>query len=394
MGRLCHSLLLLSSRTTQPSPEYDIQLCDEISQLTDEIRVLREAVDDLRCDVQWLCNNMERVACPRGPCEGDTQLSQGVLPTQQEIDGQPLREEVVDHRVQSVRFEMDTILAGDCVTGMQAMPAESVDLIFADPPVNIGYEYDQYDDSRSTGEYLAWTRQWTAEAIRCLKPTGTMWVAIGDEYAAEMKTILHDNKLTIRNWVIWYYTFGVNTKAKFSRSHAHLLYMVKDSRSFTFNDSQIRVPSARQLDGDERADPDGRIPDDTWILRPQDIPESFQPDEDTWHVRRVNGTFRERQGWHTCQMPEQILARIIRACSNAGDTILDPFVGSGTTPAVAKKLGRRFIGFELSVDYAHRAQQRVDPVREGDSIEGSDEPLTRESRRSSRPYDSRQQRLW
>jgi site-specific DNA-methyltransferase (adenine-specific) len=365
-------------------------LHDAIWRLTDELRVLRESVDDLREDVQWLCNSA-----------ADLQFSESrpyvvqqsaAAPTPDKVVGQPT---AITRGVQDVRHGLNAILAGDCITGMQELPDGIVDLVFADPPFNIDYEYDQYDDSRSPAEYLEWTRRWTTEAIRVLKPTGAMWVAIGDEYAAEVKTILQQQRLVCRNWVIWYYTFGVNCRTKFSRSHAHLLYMVRNGRDFTFNDGDIRVRSARQLEGDERAGPGGRVPDDTWILRPQALPEAFQPDEDTWHVRRVNGTFRERQGWHTCQMPEQILARIIRTCSNARDIVLDPFTGSGTTPAVAKKLGRQFIGFELSEDYASRARDRVDGVSEGDAIAGTDEPFVRESsRRASRRSDPRQQDLW
>jgi site-specific DNA-methyltransferase (adenine-specific) len=189
----------------------------------------------------------------------------------------------------------------------------------------------------------------------------------------------HEHGLSCRNWVIWYYTFGVNCTRKFSRSHAHLLYFVKDPGAFTFNadDPSIRVPSARQLVyGDKRANPRGRLPDDTWVLRPQDIPESFGGDEDTWYFPRVNGTFKERAGWHGCQMPEQLLGRIVRACSNVGDVVLDPFAGSGTTLAVAKKLDRRFLGFELSEDYALRAGDRLEAVRPGDPLVGAENPLT------------------
>ena len=177
-------------------------------------------------------------------------------------------------------------------------------------------------------------------------------------------------KLTCRSWVIWYYTFGVNCKAKFSRSHAHLFHFVKDPKEFTFNaDSPaLRVPSARQLVyGDKRANPNGRLPDDTWILRPQDLPESFQPLEDTWYFPRVCGTFKERAGWHGCQMPEQLLGRIIEACSQPGELVLDPFGGSGTTLAVAKKLGRRYLGFELSKQYAEQAQERLQGHQAGRS---------------------------
>jgi site-specific DNA-methyltransferase (adenine-specific) len=178
-----------------------------------------------------------------------------------------------------------------------------------------------------------------------------------------------DLGLVCRSWVIWYYTFGVHCKYKFSRSHTHLFYFAKDPKNFTFNTEDIRVPSARQLVyADLRADSRGRIPDDTWILRPQDAPESFTPDEDTWYVPRVCGTFKERAGWHGCQMPEKVLDRIIRACSNPGETVLDPFGGSGTTLVVAKKLNRRFIGFELSKDYAKRVQTRLESTTVGDPI--------------------------
>jgi site-specific DNA-methyltransferase (adenine-specific) len=175
--------------------------------------------------------------------------------------------------------------------------------------------------------------------------------------------------------VIWYYTFGVHCTRKFSRSHAHLFHFVKDPKRFTFNDQSIRVPSARQLVYfDARANPEGRLPDDTWILRPQDVPDGFPPEGDTWYVPRVCGTFKERAGWHGCQMPEQLLGRIIRACSNPGDVVLDPFGGSGTTLVVAKKLGRRWLGFELSENYAARIQARLDATTTGQPLEGAEEP--------------------
>ena len=104
------------------------------------------------------------------------------------------------------------------------------------------------------------------------------------------------------------------------------------------------MPSARQTTyADRRANPDGKLPDDTWVLRPQETTDRFQPDGDTWYVARVCGTFKERTG-HPCQMPEAVLERIIRVSTNPGDLVLDPFAGSGTTLAVAKKLGRRLPG--------------------------------------------------
>ncbi|MBN1514780.1 MAG: site-specific DNA-methyltransferase [Phycisphaerae bacterium] len=274
---------------------------------------------------------------------------------------------------------IDTIHEGDCIAGMSALDPESVDLVFADPPFNIGYDYDEYDDRKAREEYLAWSRNWMAEVWRVLKPTGTFWLAIGDEYAAELKLLAqHELGFVCRSWVVWYYTFGVHCVRKFARSHAHLFHFVKDAKDFTFNidDPNVRVPSARQLVyADARANPKGRLPDDTWILRPQDIPTAFDPDGDTWYYARVAGTFKERRGFHGCQMPEQILGRIIRVSSNPGDLVLDPFTGSGTTLTVAKKLGRQWVGFELSKEYAQQSGERVRRAGVGDPLDGSPNPL-------------------
>ncbi|HYV37475.1 MAG TPA: site-specific DNA-methyltransferase [Gemmataceae bacterium] len=273
-------------------------------------------------------------------------------------------------------MEWNHLHQGDCIEGMGRLEAGSVDLVFADPPFNIGYDYDVYKDRRGPEQYLAWTKAWGQAVHRVLKPDGTFWLAIGDDYAAELKLIFqNDLGFHCRSWVVWYYTFGVNCTKKFSRSHTHLFHFVKDRKKFTFNTKAIRVPSARQtIYADARQNPDGRLPDDTWILRPQDLPDGFQPEEDTWHVSRVCGTFKQRAGWHGCQMPEQLLGRIIRVCSNPEEIVLDPFGGSGTTLAVAKKLGRQWIGFELSANYAKKIQARLDGVAVGDRLEGAEEP--------------------
>lgn len=273
--------------------------------------------------------------------------------------------------------ELGKIHQGDCVAWMNSAPAGSVDLVFADPPFNIGYKYDVYDDRREEEHYLDWSREWMGAVYRILKDDGTFWLAIGDEYAAELKVEAKRLGFQCRSWVIWYYTFGVNCKYKFSRSHAHLFHFVKNLEQCTFRAEELenRIPSARMLVyADRRTNPTGRLPDDTWILRPQDLEDRFSPQEDTWYFSRVAGTFKERAGFHGCQMPEQLLGRIIRCCSHKGDLVLDPFSGSATTLAVAKKLGRRFIGCELSEDYAQRGTDRLAGVCVGDPLEGGTEP--------------------
>lgn len=280
---------------------------------------------------------------------------------------------------------------GDCIAGMKKMSAGSVQLVFADPPFNIGYEYDEYDDRKESEAYLDWSRDWIKQVHRVLTDDGTFWLAIGDEYAAELKLIAqNDAGFHCRSWVIWYYTFGVNCQKKFNRSHAHLFHFVKDPKQFTFNDEAIRVPSARQLVyGDKRANPRGRLPDDTWILRPQDVGEGgFAPDHDAWYFPRVAGTFKERAGFHGCQMPEQLLGRIIRVSSNEGDTVMDPFTGSGTTLVVAKKLHREWIGFELSKEYAAQARKRLKNSAAGNNLIGASDPAISAPRTTDRIHQS------
>ena len=306
----------------------------------------------------------------------------------------------------------DTIAVGDCIATMRAWPQASLDLIFADPPYNIGYQYDQYEDQRDDHEYIQWTRDWITCCADLLKPTGSLYILIGDEYAAEVRLHLKElerrKKLVFRNWLIWHYTFGQNCKAKFNRSHVHLFYAVGPGAfnakigakgavgttlklPFTFNREAIAVPSARQMVyQDLRANPGGKLPDDTWYLRPQQAIEErleglrleglqaskpqasslsasgtpggnkfFDPDGDTWYLARLCGTFKERQGWHPCQLPEALLERIIKVSSNPGDTVFDPFTGSGTTLAVAARMQRHWLGCELSAEYAAKADARI-----------------------------------
>lgn len=240
----------------------------------------------------------------------------------------------------------DAIYCGDAIELMNRWPTESVDLVFADPPFNIGYVYDKYHDDRPDEEYVEWSRAWMAACRQVLKPTGSFYIAIGDEFAADIRIIGRELGLHLRNWIIWHYTFGQNTQTKFARAHTHIFYFTKDPKVFTFNDGLLRYPSARHTEyQDLRADPKGRLPHDVW----DDFP-------------RVCGTFKERAGFHGCQMPEALLERIVRASSNPGEIVLDPFVGSGTTVVAAKRLGRRYLGIDLSPEYVKHVGERLAQV--------------------------------
>jgi DNA modification methylase len=240
----------------------------------------------------------------------------------------------------------DRIICGDCIEVLGKAREPFADLIFADPPFNIGYKYDKYYDKVKSKNYIAWTKEWMQVCQKVLKPDGSFYIAIGDDYAANVKLIAEELGLFMRNWIIWYYTFGQQAKNKFARSHTHIFYFVQDKKDFTFNDYAVRVPSDRQLlYNDKRANPKGKMPDDVWS-----------------QFSRVCGTFKERAGWHPCQMPEELLKKIISASSNKPDLVLDPFSGSGTTAAAALQLGRHYTGIEISEQYVEKARERLNQL--------------------------------
>ena len=268
----------------------------------------------------------------------------------------------------SPMIQRNTIIPGDCVKILNKLDEPVADLIFADPPFNIGYKYDVYEDRKAYDEYYQWTHDWMSACKAALKPAGSFWIAIGDEYAAEVRVIGRQLGLNLRNWVIWHYTFGQNTKYKFARSHAHLFYFTKatDYKELTFNDMAVRIPSARQTTyGDNRANPKGKLPDDVW---------SFS---------RVCGTFNERVQWHPCQMPEKLLERIVKVSSNPGDLVIDPFAGSGTTLVVAAKLGRDYFGTDISPSYVTNALERIEDTLAGKraTTDISENPIARRAGR-------------
>jgi len=255
------------------------------------------------------------------------------------------------------------IICGDCIKILNKVRKPFADLIFADPPFNIGYKYDKYHDKLKAENYTNWSKEWMTACCDVLNPHGSFYIAIGDSHAADIKKIADKLGLTMRNWIIWHYTFGQQMKRKFARSHTHILYFVNDKSNFTFNDHLVRVISDRQKKyRDKRANSAGKMPDDVWDEYP-----------------RICGTFTERADF-PCQMPESLLARIIRTSSNEGDWVLDPFSGSGTTAAAASRLKRLYTGIEISSDYVKQSRQRLchtkrKAVRKSNSNEHVDDEI-------------------
>ena len=249
---------------------------------------------------------------------------------------------------------------GDCRKLLpKVVEPGSVDLIFADPPFNWSRAYDEWHDSMPEDEYLRFTYDWLDLCAEALSPAGSFWVNIPDDWAAEIVVHLkRERGLKMINWCVWHYRFGQNTRGRFISSKVHALYFARDAATRTWNpDAVLEFSDRRSIYADPRTEskkdgtPAGlRVPMDVW----------YGP-----YWGRIQGNNKERRHGHDNQLPEAYLERVIRACSNPGDLVLDPFLGSGTTGVVAHALGRRFVGTEYSKANATRAFARIKdgPVR-------------------------------
>ncbi len=241
------------------------------------------------------------------------------------------------------------LYAEDCVPGLgRRIKYGEPTLAINDPPYNFGQLYDGYSDKRT--DYWDWTKQWLTATHRVLHPHGALWVFVPDEWVSAVDTYCREVlKMTRRNWCIWTFSFGQAAKKSFTRSHLHVLYFAKHKTKYTFNADALKVPSARQLVyGDKRAKSGGKLPDDTWALLKQDIELRLPEAGDVWPHSRICGTFKARQAHSPNQLPLSLVERIVKACSNPGDLVLDPFNGTGTSGVAALKLGRRYVGFDVS----------------------------------------------
>jgi site-specific DNA-methyltransferase (adenine-specific) len=242
-----------------------------------------------------------------------------------------------------------TVYVGDCREVLNALPEKSVDLIFADPPFNWDVPYGEWDDSRPREEYLAFTHQWLDACLRVLNEHGSIWVNIPDDTAAEIVVHLKQRGLAMINWCIWHFRFGQHRTGNFIVSKVHALYFATDHNNRIWNPEAVLEPSDRAAIYDDprtrrTKQPGLRVPLDVW----------YGP---LWG--RIQGNNKERRKNHQNQIPEVYLERVIRSCSDEGQLVLDPFLGSGTTCTVARALRRRSIGIEYSSRNAASAFERI-----------------------------------
>ena len=247
----------------------------------------------------------------------------------------------------------DRLIVGDCIEEMRAMPAASIDTIFADPPYNLQLKgelirpnntrvnavNDDWDQFDSFKDYDNFSKSWLLEARRLLKPTGTLWVIGSYHNIFRIGSIVQDIGFWILNDIIWRKTNPMpNFRGRrFTNAHETIIWCAKskNSKKYTFNYHAMK-----------------------------ELNEGLQMRSD-WNLPICNGSERLKvngQKAHPTQKPEALMHRVILASTNPGDLILDPFFGSGTTGAVAKRLGRKWIGIEQNKNYAKIAEERINSI--------------------------------
>lgn len=249
----------------------------------------------------------------------------------------------------------DTIIKGDCVAALEALPEQSVDVIFADPPYNLQLggdlhrpdhskvdavddAWDQFDSFQA---YDAFTRAWLLACRRVLKPTGTVWVIGSYHNIFRVGTVLQDLNFWILNDIVWRKTNPMpNFRGRrFQNAHETMIWasLGQNAKGYTFNYEAMK---AANEDVQMRSD---------WL---------FPICSGSERLKGADG-----KKVHPTQKPEALLARVLMSSSKPGDTVLDPFFGSGTTGAVAKRLGRHYIGIEREQDYIDAASERIEGVK-------------------------------
>jgi modification methylase len=255
-----------------------------------------------------------------------------------------------ERRRKSSNLPVGRVLHGDCLERLRSLPAASVDLVFADPPYNLQLEGnllrpnntvvdgvdDAWDKFHSFAEYDAFSRAWLAECRRILKPDGAIWVIGSYHNIFRLGVTLQDLGYWLQNDVVWRKTNPMpNFRGKrFTNAHETLIWAGRERRSrVTFNYDALK---AGNDDLQMRSD---------WLFPICSGPERLKDDGG----RKA----------HPTQKPEALLQRILIATTNPGDVVLDPFFGTGTTGAVAARLGRRWIGIERERDYVVAAEERI-----------------------------------
>jgi DNA modification methylase len=255
-----------------------------------------------------------------------------------------------------IKLPVNKIICGDCIEILKSLPENSVDLIFADPPYNLQLRNDLYrpnmtkvdavndgwDKFEGFAEYDSFTREWLSASQSVLKETGTLWVIGTYHNIYRVGSIMQDLGFWILNDIVWTKSNPMPNfrGVRFTNAHETLIWaQKKQGAKYTFNHKSMKA-----------------------------LNDDLQMRSD-WNLNLATGKERIKLNGskvHSTQKPEALLYRVMLASSNVGDVVLDPFFGTGTTGAVAKKLGRNWIGIERNKQYIKVAQKRIEIVQRAD----------------------------
>ena len=249
---------------------------------------------------------------------------------------------------------------GDSILWLRSLATESVDLIFADPPYNINKA--EWDKFASQEQYIHWSMQWVQEAARVLKKDGTMYICGFSEILADLK---HPSMRYFSScrWLVWHYKNKANLGNDWGRSHESLLHLRKSNKQ-TFNIDDVRIPygnhtlkypSHPQAESSQYGNKGKRK--DVWVPHPK----GAKPKDVIEVPTTCNGMGEKTP--HPTQKPEELVRKFVLASSQQGDTVLDPFSGSGTTLVVAEQLGRKWLGCDIEAQYNDWAVERLERVQ-------------------------------
>ena len=241
-----------------------------------------------------------------------------------------------------------SIIQGDALEKLKKYKSNSINLIIADPPYNLGKDYGNNHDLKGFEEYINFSSQWLKEAHRILRPDGTIYVFMGVRFISYLYNIMdRELKMFLNSWICWHYTQGMGRKIGFSPRHDDIL-MFNKSKKFNFYLDNVRVPQKYYR---ARNNMRGANPGDVWKFS---------------HVHYCNPNRQK----HPTQKPEGLMERMVLASSQENDIVLDPFSGSGTTLRVCQQLNRNCEGIELNPEYVQMTKDRLSlPFAGFDSID-------------------------
>ena len=240
---------------------------------------------------------------------------------------------------------------------MTELPDKSVDLVVTSPPYNIDIQYGnktsggkiveskgaKYSDKLDEEDYRKLLFDVFSECRRVVKDSGSIWINIKNRYDNGVvmppfwiQDMFPD--MYLKNLIIWNFDWGGSTNKRFAPRYEFVFWFVKDKDNYTFNLDDVKIPALN--------------------YRPDRYKSQLKNPTDVWRISMVSGNFEERTS-HPAQYPEELIERIVLTGTNPGELVLDPFMGSGTTAAVAKKLNRKYVGYEIMEEYCNVAEERL-----------------------------------